>query len=341
MHCAAVTAFHVPGRALVASRRPVLGTLVSKHFSRQKGVGVQFRKYYPMIQTQLHGSFIGYRPSGRVYAVRLLATATDAEFSDLRRLVSEAKELVELNEASCPSMSNLENQVADLERESSDPSFWDNPNSPRTKEVNKQLGRSNRLLVRLKRWEELVGECNAALSLLEELREAGEDDEDTISMIMGECAAAANELLEDGKRYELESLLSGPYDDRPARMLLTAGAGGTEACDWVDMLMRMYTRHAEKMGYRVTVEDKTAGDVVGYKSVDMLVEGPNAYGWLRAEKGAHRLVRLSPFNANNKRQTTFAGVDVVPILGDEEVADVNVPDSELEISTLRSGGKGG
>ena len=95
------------------------------------------------------------------------------------------------------------------------------------------------------------------------------------------------------------------------------------------------------MGYKVTIEDKTAGDVVGYKSVEMLVEGQNAYGWLRGEKGAHRLVRLSPFNANNKRQTTFGGVDVMPVLGDEEVAEVDVPDSELEITTLRSGGKGG
>ena len=158
---------------------------------------------------------------------------------------------------------------------------------------------------------------------------------------MEECQTAATELLDDGKLYELESLLSGPYDDRPARLLLTAGAGGTEACDWVEMLLRMYTRHAEKMGYKVTIEDKTAGDVVGYKSVEMLVEGQNAYGWLRGEKGAHRLVRLSPFNANNKRQTTFGGVDVMPVLGDEEVAEVDVPDSELEITTLRSGGKGG
>lgn len=280
-----------------------------------------------------------FHSNGSIF--RLFATTTDTDLIDLRRTVSDAKDLTDRNAATCPSIAVLENQVADLERETSDPNFWDDPNSPRTKQVNDQLGRSNRLLARCKRWDELLGECTAALSLLDELREAGEDDEDTVEMIMEECQTAAKELLDDGKLYELESLLSGPYDDRPARLLLTAGAGGTEACDWVDMLLRMYTRHAEKMGYKVTIEDKTAGDVVGYKSVEMIVEGQNAYGWLRGEKGAHRLVRLSPFNANNKRQTTFGGVDVMPVLGDEEVAEVDVPDSELEITTLRSGGKGG
>ena len=107
------------------------------------------------------------------------------------------------------------------------------------------------------------------------------------------------------------------------------------------MLQRMYLRHAERKNYKTIIEDKTAGDVVGYKSIELLVEGPNAFGWFRGEKGAHRLVRLSPFNANNKRQTTFAGVDVVPVLDDEEVDDIEIPDSELEISTMRSGGAGG
>ena len=136
-------------------------------------------------------------------------------------------------------------------------------------------------------------------------------------------------------------------------MLLTAGAGGTEACDWVNMLTRMYTRHAEKMGYTVKIENSAAGDVVGYKSVELLIDihpnhsssntgvGKNPYGWFRGEKGAHRLVRLSPFNANNKRKTTFAGVDVVPVLEDDEVQTVSIPDSDLEITTMRSGGKGG
>ena len=333
-HSAAVSAFGVSPatiRTPLAGKHPLTFPRPCTSSSRAPTSTSHVRKVKFRAQFHSHGSTI----------FRLFATTTDTDISDLRRTVADAKDLTERNAATCPSITVLENQVADLERETSDPGFWDDPNSPRTKQVNDQLGRSNRLLARRKRWEELLGECTAALSLLDELREAGEDDEDTIEMIMEECQTAATELLDDGKLYELESLLSGPYDDRPARLLLTAGAGGTEACDWVEMLLRMYTRHAEKMGYKVTIEDKTAGDVVGYKSVEMLVEGQNAYGWLRGEKGAHRLVRLSPFNANNKRQTTFGGVDVMPVLGDEEVAEVDVPDSELEITTLRSGGKGG
>ena len=335
-HGAVVSAF---GVSPAARSRPLVKHRLSTHHHRQTSfASTRCPGPFPSFHTDANRSHPHFR-SNLIF--RLFATTTDTDLTDLRRTVADAKDLTGRNAASCPSVAVLENQVADLERETSDPSFWDDPNSPRTKQVNDQLGRSNRLLARRKRWDALLGECNAALSLLDELREAGEDDEDTIEMIMGECRTAADELLNDGKLYELESLLSGPYDDRPARLLLTAGAGGTEACDWTDMLMRMYSRHAERMGYKVTIEDKTAGDKVGYKSVEMLVEGQNAYGWLRGEKGAHRLVRLSPFNANNKRQTTFGGVDVMPVLGDEEVAEVDVPDSELEISTLRSGGKGG
>ena len=122
------------------------------------------------------------------------------------------------------------------------------------------------------------------------------------------------------------------------------GLAGTEANDWVADLRRMYERHAEKMGYSVVVEDSQPGEVVGYKSVEMVISGGpgHPYGWFKGEKGAHRLVRLSPFNANNKRQTTFAGVDVAPIFVDEaSFNDIDIPDSELEVTTMRSGGAGG
>jgi peptide chain release factor 2 len=126
-------------------------------------------------------------------------------------------------------------------------------------------------------------------------------------------------------------------------LVLTAGAGGTEANDWVADLRRMYERHAERMGFSLQVEDSQPGDVVGYKSVDMVITGGNhPYGWFKGEKGAHRLVRLSPFNANNKRQTTFAGVDIAPILMDESsLESIQIPDKDLEITTMRSGGAGG
>ena len=163
-----------------------------------------------------------------------------------------------------------------------------------------------------------------------------------VSLTADECESCAQQLLDLSQKYELTTLLSGEYDAADCRLILTAGAGGTEACDWVAMLYRMYSRHAEHLGMKVTTLDSSAGDVVGYRSVELLVEGDNAYGWFRGEKGAHRLVRLSPFNANNKRQTTFAGVDVAPVLEDDDaLQDVDIPEKELEVSTMRSGGKGG
>ena len=268
------------------------------------------------------------------------STTSSVDMTELKKQIEEATSIMKTNLQTTPSISILQNQISDLEKESSDPSFWDDPNSPRTKFVNQELSEKNKLLDRIQLWEELSGECTVSLELLDELKD-NEDEKETIDMIVEECLAAATKLIDDGKRYELESLLNGKLDNKPARIILTAGAGGTEACDWVDMLHRMYLRHAERMGYNARVEEKSAGDVVGYKSVEISIEGVNAFGWFRGEKGAQRLVRLSPFNANNKRQTTFAGVDVVPVLDDEEVNDVDIPDSELEITTMRAGGKGG
>jgi peptide chain release factor 2 len=273
--------------------------------------------------------------------------ATDAqELTELKRLVEDAKELIGTNLETVPNRGILEQQISDLEKESSHPDFWNDPSDPRTRRVNQELTNKSKLLERLRMWDKLSEECATALELVDDIKKqstssGNADDEEMLEMIVEECKEAAKKLLDDGKKYELESLLNGKLDDKPARLILTAGAGGTEACDWVDMLHRMYLRHAERMEYRATILEKTAGDVVGYKSVEILIEGTNAYGWFRGEKGAHRLVRLSPFNANNKRQTTFAGVDVIPVLEDEEIEDIDIPESELEITTMRSGGKGG
>lgn len=267
--------------------------------------------------------------------------ATDTQdMTDLKHLVDDAKHLLGTNMETMPKQNILEQQISDLAQESSHPDFWNDPNAPRTKLVNQELASKNKSLERLKLWEELAGECATALELIADIK-GDQSEAEMMDMMVEECREAAEKLLEDGKKYELESLLNGQFDNSPARLVLTAGAGGTEACDWVDMLQRMYLRHAERMDYKAVVEETTPGDVVGYKSVEILVEGANAYGWLRNEKGAHRLVRLSPFNSNNKRQTTFAGVDVVPVLEDEEVDDIDIPESELEITTMRSGGKGG
>jgi len=264
----------------------------------------------------------------------------------LRRFVDDVVELYHRNLESIPSQSTLQQQLQDLERESSDPFFWDESNASRNSQVTSQLSNTSRLLTRLAQWQSHYDDAIAALEMLQDEHLTSNNNNNNTeerSHLIQECINSATLLQKDCQSYyELQLLCwSGPYDSRPARMVLTAGAGGTEANAWVADLKRMYERHLQKMKFTVKEEHSQPGDSVGYKSVELLVEGPNAYGWLRGEKGAHRLVRLSPFNANNKRQTTFAGVDVAPILEEQDVAGVEIPESELEITTMRAGGKGG
>lgn len=138
----------------------------------------------------------------------------------------------------------------------------------------------------------------------------------------------------------MQQLLSGTYDLKGAILTINAGAGGTDAQDWAQMLLRMYSRWAEKQGYKVTLDEISEGEEAGIKSATLEIEGRYAFGYLKGEKGTHRLVRISPFNANAKRQTSFAGVDVMPLLG-EDAIKLEIPEKDLEISTSRSGGKGG
>ncbi|PNH06956.1 Peptide chain release factor 2 [Tetrabaena socialis] len=155
-------------------------------------------------------------------------------------------------------------------------------------------------------------------------------------------ALATLRLLNQGlDGWELRRLLSGAYDERGARVVISAGAGGVDAMDWAEMLERMYLRWAEQRGYVVRTVDRAPGDEAGLKSVELEVAGRHAYGYLRGEKGTHRLVRNSPFNSKGLRQTSFAGVDVMPLLGAEDLPDLELNEKDLEITTMRSGGKGG
>jgi peptide chain release factor 2 len=140
-------------------------------------------------------------------------------------------------------------------------------------------------------------------------------------------------------QWELQQLLSGPYDKKGAVLSLNAGAGGTDAQDWAEMLLRMYTRWAEQQGYKVHLVEISEGEEAGIKSATLEISGRYAFGYLKTEKGTHRLVRISPFNANGKRQTSFAGVEVMPIL--DQSIDLEIPEKDLEIKTSRSGGAGG
>jgi len=276
------------------------------------------------------------------------STATD--LTSLRKLVSQATTLhtKNLSAQSKIDIQQLTSRIIDLQTESSQPNFWETSNSQRNEVVTRELTKYTKLKEQMELWDRLRNDSIDALELLEELLggtdndSSNNEDDEMIQLTIEECESSATQLLELSTKYELATLLSGPYDDcSSTRIILTAGAGGTEACDWVSMLYRMYTRHATYMDMKVSTIEQSAGDVVGYKSVELLVEGTNVYGWFKGEKGAHRLVRLSPFNANNKRQTTFAGVDVVPILDEEVIKDVDIPDKELEVTTMRSGGKGG
>ncbi len=147
------------------------------------------------------------------------------------------------------------------------------------------------------------------------------------------------QLTRDLDRWELEQLLSGPYDQSGAVLTINAGAGGTDAQDWAEMLLRMYTRWGESQGYKVHLTEVSEGEEAGVKSATLEIAGRYAYGYLRSEKGTHRLVRISPFNANDKRQTSFAGVEVMPIL--DKSVQLDIPEKDLEITTSRAGGKGG
>jgi peptide chain release factor 2 len=158
--------------------------------------------------------------------------------------------------------------------------------------------------------------------------------------LLDEASKIVEDLNISLERYELTKLLSGPYDKEGACLTITAGAGGTDAQDWADMLLRMYLRWGEKEEYKAKVVEKSIGEEAGIKSVTIEFEGRYAYGYLAGEKGTHRLVRQSPFNAKGLRQTSFAGVEIMPLVPEESL-DVEIPEEDLEVSCSRAGGKGG
>ena len=208
------------------------------------------------------------------------------------------------------------------------PGFWDDPDV------------SNQKMKELKTLKDIVDTINGLESQYEDIEtliEMGNEEEDA------QLAADIRQELDDFiSKYEdirISTLLSEEYDSDNAILKLNAGAGGTESCDWCSMLYRMYTRWAERKGFSVEVLDYLDGDEAGIKSVTFQVNGTNAYGYLKSEKGVHRLVRISPFNAQGKRQTSFVSLDVMPDI--EEDVDVEINDDDLRIDTYRSSGAGG
>jgi peptide chain release factor 2 len=172
---------------------------------------------------------------------------------------------------------------------------------------------------------------------IETLLEMGYEEED--ESLIPEVQAEMDAFIQKFENLRIKTLLSGEYDKYSAILKLNAGAGGTESCDWASMLYRMYTRWAEKKGFSIEVLDYLDGDEAGIKSVTFQINGENAYGYLKCEKGVHRLVRISPFNAQGKRQTSFVSLDVMPDIEDD--IDIEINPEDLRIDTYRSSGAGG
>ena len=185
-------------------------------------------------------------------------------------------------------------------------------------------------LEQLDQWQTNLDDARAVLELLEL-----EDD----ASLLQEAHSNVTQLSHELDQWELQQLLSGTYDQKGAVLTINAGAGGTDAQDWAEMLLRMYFRWAEDHRYKVHEVERSDGDEAGIKSVTLEIDGRYAYGYLRSEKGTHRLVRISPFNANDKRQTSFAGVEIMPLI--DNSVQLDIPDKDLEITTTRAGGKGG
>ena len=209
-----------------------------------------------------------------------------------------------------------------------EPGFWDDP------EVSQQVMKELKgLQDSVKEIEKLYSDYEDMMLLIE-MSEVAESEE--TAEVIDYDWLQFDETLEE---LRIGTLLTGPYDRDNAIVTLHAGAGGTESCDWTGMLYRMYTRWAEKKGYSIEELDYLEGDVAGVKGVTFEVKGENAYGYLRPEKGVHRLVRISPFNSAGKRQTSFASCDVIPDI--EEDIDIEINDDDIRIDTYRSSGAGG
>nr|WP_241755018.1 peptide chain release factor 2 [Koleobacter methoxysyntrophicus] len=219
-------------------------------------------------------------------------------------------------------------EIAELEAKMGLPDFWDNP-----EEAQSVIQKLNSLKDKVEVYEN-IKECYEELLIIFELVE--EEGDFGLERELGEGLI---KLKQDIENLKLQTLLNGKYDKNNCIMSLHAGAGGTEAQDWVQMLLRMYTRWAEKKGYIVQTLDFLPGEEAGIKSVTLLIKGKNAYGYLKSEKGVHRLVRISPFDASGRRHTSFASVDVIPEIDDDIEIQINPED--IKIDTYRSGGAGG
>lgn len=221
-----------------------------------------------------------------------------------------------------------EEKIAELEYKMGEPTFWDNPEKAQkiTQELNDVKDGVDKYKYIFHKFEDM-----------QMLWEMGMEDKD--ESVLDDVENEIRQIKEEMEQLELELLLSGKYDANNAILTLHAGAGGTEAQDWTQMLLRMYGRWAERNGFSVETVDLLPGDEAGVKSATLMIKGRNAYGYLKSEKGVHRLVRISPFDANSRRHTSFSACDVMPEIDDDVEVDINMAD--VRVDTYRASGAGG
>lgn len=295
------------------------------------------------------------------------SSSSDITVSSLRRQADGFQQRIQ-EAATATNLPNLKTRLQALEATAASSSFWDSP------------AKAQSTLQDLNILREQVGDLDRMLGNLDDLFLAldlvvletegigsrgggGEEGKNTVAAAVSgnnsiknqqqstisqtqlqslqEADGIAKKLEKELESWELKRLLGGPYDIESGIISIQAGAGGTDAQDWAEMLERMYLRWAEKKGYTTKLLERSAGEEAGIKSVDIEVQGRYAYGLLCGEKGTHRLVRQSPFNAKAARQTSFAAVEVMPVLAELQVDSVDIPETDLEVTTMRSGGAGG
>jgi peptide chain release factor 2 len=243
------------------------------------------------------------------------------QLAEARRRVADAESYLKVAE--------LQARRPLLETEASRPDLWDDPDVAK-----KVTGDLAAVVDDLDQYAGLVSQLEDAETLHELAREEGDESQEP------EIEDALTALDRELRGLELRSMFSGEHDENDALCTIQAGEGGADAQDWAEMLYRMYVRWAERRGFEVEEEGSTPGSEAGLSSVEFLVKGRYAYGYLQAERGVHRLVRMSPFNAQGKRQTAFAALDVVPVLHDDDVS-IDVDESDIKMDVFRASGAGG
>ena len=244
---------------------------------------------------------------------------------DINKMISQLKQSMDdFNKAIQPE--KLEQKYLELNELMQQPDFWSNTNE--AKRVSKEA-------TSIRHKVDYYKQLNVKLKNIIEWADISEEQTEEWDILENDLYDLEKEI----KAFELETILNGPYDDSNAIIEIHPGAGGTESQDWADMLYRMYTRYAQRKKHKIEVLDYQSGDEAGIKSVTLLIKGAYAYGYLKAERGVHRLVRISPFDSNARRHTSFVSIDVIPEINDD--IDIDIKDDDLKIDVYRSSGAGG